>query len=85
MKTCTLSFPVSLGERVFHQRLRRTGTVIALSMTEGATNPKAQIEYLNKAGEIKSTWAYCDILCEPEQHAATPPARSPLSSEGEAA
>ncbi|WP_319413900.1 hypothetical protein [uncultured Cohaesibacter sp.] len=72
MTPCTLDFPLSIGERVFHPRLRTVGTVIALSMSECAKNPKAQIEYLNKAGELKSTWAFCDLLQQPEQRSTAP-------------
>ncbi|PLW79100.1 hypothetical protein [Cohaesibacter celericrescens] len=64
MTPCTLSFPCSIGDRVFSQRLGKAGNVIGLQKCENC-GPKAFIEYLNNDGEPKTLWAFCDTLRAP--------------------
>ncbi|SNY94106.1 hypothetical protein SAMN04515647_4429 [Cohaesibacter sp. ES.047] len=64
MTTQTVTFPVSLGERVYSNRLRKAGTVVALSVAEGGA-PKARIEYLNRDDAPQLAWMLCSTLSEP--------------------
>ncbi|WP_319532827.1 hypothetical protein [uncultured Cohaesibacter sp.] len=62
----TTTFPCSLGDRVYSNRLRRAGTIVALSISEGS-EPRARIEYFNRDDAPQLAWVLISGLTDPSR------------------
>ncbi|SNY93385.1 hypothetical protein SAMN04515647_3680 [Cohaesibacter sp. ES.047] len=66
MKSCTVSFPVSINDRVFDPDIGRVGRVSSLTFSDGGSL-KARVSYIDNSGKPASHWIPISLLREPRQ------------------